>query len=71
MKELQLPEGIDYYKHILRGFREMGIKHTYFSGLRVIAFENDEDATLFMLQYPATKGTAMEYFKKASTWKTR
>lgn len=71
MKEVQLPVEVNYYKGVMQELRSQGIKHTYFSGLRVIAFVEDEDATMFMLRYPATKGSAVEYFKKATTWKVR
>jgi len=73
MKEVLLPAGVRYYRMIMPALHEQEIKHTYFSGMRIIAFENDEDATAFVLQYGGTITSVIgalnkPYVKRLDVW---
>jgi len=73
MKQVRLPLGMNYYKEVMAEFKEQAIKHTYFSGMRIIAFENDEDATAFVLQYGGTITSVIgalnkPYVKRLDVW---
>jgi hypothetical protein len=64
MKEIQLPSGVSYLKDLMVILKEQGVEHTYFSGKNVIAFVNDEDASMFMLQHGGNMKSALEEFRK-------
>jgi len=64
MKEIQLSPDVNYYREVMHLLNENSIKHTYFSGKNVIAFINDEDASMFMLQHGGNMRSAIEEFKK-------
>jgi len=65
MKEIQLPPEIHYYIEVMHLLNENNIRHTYFSGKHVIAFLDDEDASMFMLQHGGNMKSVLEEFKKA------
>lgn len=51
MKEIKLPPNLNYYREVMPVLSEYNIEHTYFSERRIIAFVNDEDASIFVLQH--------------------
>jgi hypothetical protein len=61
MIEIQLTtRSGEFYKELMPWLIERGCRYTFFSGRNIVAFENNEDASAFMLAFGGKRSYFVE-----------